>query len=526
MSSPFLPDWVAEHAARTPDAPALDSPQHRLTYGVLAERVRELAGHLADRGVRAGDRVLLAVATSPAGAIAALAIQSLGGCAVEIDRTMGAGGFASVLKQARPRHAVVASQDAAAWATAAGDAPFEWAWLVGPARAGAAVPARGTTALGLDGTLPADARGLTPPSRGELSADAPALVLFTSGSTGVPRGVIQTFKNLAANSRSIVKYLGLGPSDRAMLILPFHYCYGRSVLQTHLLAGGSVFIDPRFMYPRVVMEAIGTEGCTGFIGVPLTYEIIRRDVNLAGIPMPKLRYLTQAGGPMRPETIAWVRQAFAPAKLFVMYGQTEATARLAYLPPERGEEKHGSIGIPIPDVDLRVVDEAANELPTGEIGHLVARGDNVTPGYLEAPAETAAILHDGWLWTGDLARKDEDGFLYIAGRAKEILKISGHRVGPVEIETVLLEHPAVKEAAVVGAPDPVQGEVAVAFVVPRDGAAPAEAELRRFCRDRLPAIKVPSHVELIDAIPRNSSGKPLKTELAARARAAHTGGEG
>jgi acyl-coenzyme A synthetase/AMP-(fatty) acid ligase len=287
-----------------------------------------------------------------------------------------------------------------------------------------------------------------------------------------------------------------------------------------------VFIDPRFMYPRVVMEAIGTEGCTGFIGVPLTYEIIRRDVNLASVAMPKLRYLTQAGGPMRPETIAWVRQAFAPARLFVMYGQTEATARLAYLPPERGEEKHGSIGIPIPDVDLRVVDEAANELPTGEIGHLVARGDNVTPGYLEAPAETAAILHDGWLWTGDLARKDEDGFLYIAGRAKEILKISGHRVGPVEIETVLLDHPAVKEAAVVGAPDPVQGEVAVAFVVPRDGEAPAEAELRRFCRDRLPAIKVPSHVELIDAIPRNSSGKPLKTELAARARAAHTGGEG
>ncbi len=524
MTSVFLPDWVARHAELRPAASAIASPHHRLSYGDLAARVGDLAGHLADRGVTAADRVILAVPTSPAAVVAALAVQALGACAVEIDRGMGRAGFAAVLEQVRPRFAVVSVHDAAHWKAAG--AELAWAWSLGPARAGAAVPARGTTALGADGALAPDARGLARPPRLDVPEDAPALVLFTSGSTGKPRGVVQTFRNLAANSRSIVQYLGLGPDDRAMLILPSHYCYGRSVIQTHLYVGGSVFIDQRFMYPRVVMEAIGSEGCTGFAGVPLTFEILRREVDLGTIAMPRLRYVTQAGGPMRPETIRWARQAFAPASLFVMYGQTEATARLAYLPPERGDDKMGSIGIAIPGVDLRVVDEAARELPAGEVGHLVARGGNVTPGYLGSPEDTAAILHDGWLWTGDLARRDEDGFFFLVGRAKEILKISGHRVSPLEIEVVVAEHPAVAEVAVVGAPDDVQGEVAVAFVVLRAGSTVNEPDVRRFCRERLPASKVPSRVEFVESIPRNASGKPLKAELAARARAAQSrGGE-
>jgi acyl-CoA synthetase (AMP-forming)/AMP-acid ligase II len=424
-----------------------------------------------------------------------------------------------VLAQARPRHAIVAAQDAVEWQEAQGSEAFAWTWVVRGGSDSPAPNALGATPLSAEGVLPPEARGLAAPPLHGVSEDAPAVVLYTSGSTGTPRGVVQTYRNIAANSRSIVEYLGLGATDRVMAILPFYYCYGRSLLQTHLLAGGSVFYDPRFMYPRVVAEAIGAEGCTGFAGVPMTFEIIRREVDLATVKMPRLRYLTQAGGPMRPDTIAWARQAFAPAKLFVMYGQTEATARLAYLPPERAEEKHGSIGIAIPGVELEVVDEAGAKLPAGEVGHLVARGENVTPGYLGAPEDTAAILHDGWLWTGDLARRDEDGYLFIAGRAKEMVKVGGFRVSPLEIENLVLEHPAVKEAAVVGVPDPLQGEVVVAFVVPRP-AAPFDAQgLRRFCRERLPAYKVPARVEVVEAIPRNPSGKPLKAELAARALA-------
>jgi acyl-coenzyme A synthetase/AMP-(fatty) acid ligase len=303
-----------------------------------------------------------------------------------------------------------------------------------------------------------------------------------------------------------------------MAILPFHYCYGKSVLQTHLLVGGSVFVDQRFVFPRVVMEAIGTEGCTGFAGVPLTFELLRREVDVKSIPMPKLRYLTQAGGPMRPDTVRWVREAFAPARLFVMYGQTEATARLAYVPPERGEEKLGSIGVAIPGVELQVLDEDGREVPRGETGHLAARGDNVTPGYLDDPDETAAILRRGWLWTGDLARRDEDGFFFLVGRAREIIKVGGNRVSPMEIEHVVAGHPAVAEAVVVGAPDPLQGEVPVAFLVPRKDAVIVADDVRRYCRERLPPYKVPARVETLDALPKNAAGKPLRAELAARAK--------
>jgi acyl-CoA synthetase (AMP-forming)/AMP-acid ligase II len=526
MSSAFPPQWVRSRAERDPEAPAVDSPDHRLTYGALALRVRDLAGHLAERGVTAGDRVLVALPTSPAAVVAALAVQALGACAVEIDRGLGRSGFATVLRQIQPRFAVLAAQDAHPWASALRDGELDWIWTLGAVPAGAAVPARGITDIGMDGALAPAARGLAPPPAALAVEGSPALVLFTSGSTGQPRGVIQTFRNLAANTRSIVEYLGLGADDRAMLILPFHYCYGRSVLQTHLYAGGSCFLDPRFMYPRVVMEAIGSEGCTGFAGVPLTFEILRREVDLRKIRMPRLRYVTQAGGAMRTETIRWAREAFAPARFFVMYGQTEATSRLAYLPPERGEEKMGSIGIAIPGVELRVVDDAGRELPPGEVGHLVARGENVTPGYHDAPEETASILHGGWLWTGDLGRRDEDGFLYVVGRAREILKVGGQRVSPLEIEGVVAEHPAVADVAVVGTPDEVQGDAVVAFVVLRPGMSVAARDIRRFCRERVSASKVPSVVEVIDVIPRNASGKPLKPELAERARAAHRRGLG
>jgi acyl-CoA synthetase (AMP-forming)/AMP-acid ligase II len=199
-----------------------------------------------------------------------------------------------------------------------------------------------------------------------------------------------------------------------------------------------------------------------------------------------------------------------------MYGQTEATARLSYLPPDRAEDKAGSIGIAIPGVELRVVDAQGRELPPGAIGELVARGQNVTPGYLDEPEETAAILRDGWLWTGDLADRDVDGWFYLRGRAKEILKIGGHRVSPSEIEQVIARHPDVAEAAVIGLKDDLLGEVPAAVVVPRPGASPNVADLVRFCRERLPAYLIPVRFALVEALPRNESGKLLRAELASR----------
>jgi acyl-CoA synthetase (AMP-forming)/AMP-acid ligase II len=517
ISSPYVHEWLSARSERQPEAPAVDTPNHRLTYGDLAERVAALAGFLAAAGVRPGERVLVALPNTPATIVASLAVQASGAAVVEVNREWPAETLAAVVAQTGVRHAFVLGRDARAWGGIAAAGGIERFWVVH----GGALPERLLQDLGKPATLVLDdgrsdpALGPAPAQpRPSLHPEQPALILYTSGSTGRPRGVIQTYRNVDANTRAIVEYLQLGPGDRALLVLPLYYCYGRSVLQTHLFAGGSLFLDGRFAFPRVVLEALGTEGCTGFAGVPLTFEIIRRQVDVSALSFPRLRYLTQAGGAMAPETIDWVRQAFQPARLFVMYGQTEATARLSYLPPERAAEKRGSIGVPIPGVELRVVDDEARELPAGTTGHLVARGDNVTPGYLDDPEETAAILRGGWLWTGDLALRDQDGFFFHRGRSKEILKIGGQRVSPVEIEQVVAQHPDVAEAAVVGMPDQLKGEVPVAYVVPRSGCTLDHASLSVHCRARMPLYRVPARFTSVAALPRNEAGKLLRAKLA------------
>jgi len=196
-----------------------------------------------------------------------------------------------------------------------------------------------------------------------------------------------------------------------------------------------------------------------------------------------------------------------------MYGQTEATARLSYLPPAHAQAKHGSIGMPIPGVELRVVDDAGRELPVGQVGELVARGANITPGYFDDPTETAEILHDGWLWTGDLAERDADGFLYHRGRVRELLKIGGRRVSPAQIEEVIARHRDVDEVAVIAVPDDLMGEVPLALIVARPGTTVDPDEIIGLCRVNLPAPLVP-RVRSVDRLPRNEAGKLLRAELA------------
>jgi len=521
VSSPFITDWLFAHADRRPSAPALATPTLRLDYGRLAERVRALAGHLAAAGVHPGDRVLTALPNTPATVVASLAVQLLGATPVEASREGSAEVLARIAEQTRARHAFAWLRDARIWARVCERHALDRLWVVhaeaSPERLAAELGGTPATLVLEDGRVDPALGTAAPAHTPRLAADSAALVLYTSGSTGRPRGVVQTFRNLDANTRSIVEYLRLSQDDRALLVLPLHYCYGRSVLQTHLFAGGSVFLDGRFAFPRVVLETLGAEGCTGFAGVPLTFESIRRQVDMSSLSFPRLRYVTQAGGAMAPDTIDWARAAFAPAELFVMYGQTEATSRLSYLPPERAAEKRGSIGIPIPRVELAVVDEQGRELPAGETGHLVARGDNVTLGYLDEPEETAAILRGGRLWTGDLALHDEDGFFFLKGRSKEILKIGGHRVSPAQIEHVVAAHPDVAEAAVVGVAHPLLGEAPAAFVVPRAGRAPGEDELRAFCRARMPSYQVPVGFTVVASLPRNGAGKLLRAQLAEEA---------
>jgi long-chain acyl-CoA synthetase len=511
MSSPFAHAWLLEHAERTPAAPCIGTPGGWTSYADLASRMKALRAALAERGLREGDIVINAMIDGPASIAFTLAAQSLGASVAEIDRTLEANAIAAIRRETKARLAAGEGRDAPSLAKHG----FQCLFIhhrENPAariaeKLGGAAYAWLQEDGAVDGTAAADPGG-------SPSTDAlPALLVYTSGSTGSPRGVMQTHRNLAANTRAIVRYLSLSAADRACLVLPLCYCYGKSVLLTHLHVGGSVYIDHRFMYPRVVLEAIAAERCTGFAGVPLSFELLKRQVDVRSVELRDLRYVTQAGGAMHPDTIDWARDAFRPAELFVMYGQTEATARITYLPPDRAVDKRGSVGRPVDGVTLKVVDDAGAALPPRSVGHLWASGDSITPGYFEAADETSQILKNGWLVTGDLGYLDEDGFLFLTGRTKEILKLGGHRVSAKEIEETLARHPAVLEVAVAGTSDAVAGEAAVAFVVKHAGADLVDDDVRRWAREHLAAYKVPRDVVFLDALPRTRNGKIARAEL-------------
>lgn len=510
MTSPFAYEWLYARAKQRPDAPCIGGPSGWTSYGVLAERTQKLAGSLLAAGVEPGEVVLSSLPDGPANIAFTLAAQSVGACVAELNKELSPAALTAIATETRARFAAVAARDAAALAKLG----VERLWLQHSSepneRLKAAIGSASFVWLREDGSVADDA---APHAGGVDGSERTALLVYTSGSTGVPRAVMQTHKNLDANTRAIAQYLELSSADRACLVLPLFYCYGKSVLLSHLFVGGSVYFDNRFMYPRVVLEAIGTEGCTGFAGVPLTFELLKRQVDVRSISMPSLRYITQAGGAMHPDTIDWTRQAFDPAQLYVMYGQTEATARLSYLPPARAADKRGSVGGGIPGVTLKVVDDQGHDVAPGTIGNVIASGDSITPGYFQAPAESQEVLKNGWLWTGDLGYLDADGFLFLTGRAKEILKLSGHRVSAKEIEEVIASHPSVQEVAVAGAPDAVAGEAAVAFVVTKSEATLEGDDVRRHVRERLAAYKVPRDVVFVAALPRTANGKVARADL-------------
>jgi acyl-CoA synthetase (AMP-forming)/AMP-acid ligase II len=320
--------------------------------------------------------------------------------------------------------------------------------------------------------------------------------------------------NIIANTDSIIKYLRLTEDDRIMTILPFHYCFGASLLHTHLQVGGSLVIDSRFAYPEAVLQRMKNTGCTGFAGVPSHYQMLLRKSTLKTKSFPHLRYVQQAGGHLAPAFARELREALPATDIFVMYGQTEATARLAYLPPHLFGQKVGSIGKAIPGVKLMVLHESGRPVRIGEVGEIVAEGANVARGYWDDPAETAKSFRDGRLFTGDLATVDGEGYIFIVDRAKSFLKCGGRRVSTRQLEELMLEFQGLQEVAVIGMQDDILGEAVKAFVVARDSDFPdLENRLLRHCRERMPQEFVPKQIVLLEALPKNSTGKVLKAAL-------------
>ncbi len=491
-------------AGKDPARTALLTLQESFTYGQLQSAVAAIAEFLRANGGAKGDRVLLLADNSFFWIAAYLATLRAGLVAVPLPTTIEPENLGHIVQLAEPRFAFL-QEKSAAFAQQLSNV-----LIVSDAKK-SLTPGlfNFQTLLDRDAVHFADPGRLPETSTADLAA-----LMFTSGSTGKPRGVMISHGNIIANTESIIPCLNLTAKDRIMAVLPFYYCFGASLLHTHFRVGASVVTDSRFMYPDKVLQRMVETECTGIAGVPSHFQILLRKSSLPRMTFPHLRYVQQAGGHLAPVFVRELAKTLPDVEIFLMYGQTEATARLTCLSPDLVTERPNSIGKAIPGVKIRVVNEAGYDVPLGESGEIVAEGSNVALGYWHDREATATTFRNKVLHTGDIATIDKDGFLYLLDRTRDFVKCGGERVSCQALEEQLLEFDGLLEAAVIGIPDEVLGEAIQAFVVPRDfQSTDFEDQLRQFCKLNIPLKLNPKVFVKLQSLPKNSAGKVLKPAL-------------
>lgn len=509
MKGKLVHQWLEGQAAERPDSLLVKEDGRDTSYGEVDHYANATARLLRDQGIREGDRVGLLAVNSAEYVYSYYGILKAGAVVVPLNASANSDGYRHALRHCDAKGLIRGRRMGR---RAAGVEQVETLeFVLGWADDWADRNELGGYCRFVDQAV-LSAMDCQAPDVALMPQDR-AAILYTPGSTGKPKGVTLTHKNIVANVNSIVQYLQLTASDRVMVVLPFHYVYGKSLLNTHVAVGGSIVIENRFLYPGKALDTLEQTECTGFSGVPSTFAILLNKSNFGEREFPHLRYVTQAGGAMAPRMQARLIEALPGKDIFIMYGATEASARLSYLPPHELSRKIGSIGKAIPGVKLRVLRDDHSPADVDEIGELVAQGDNIMEGYWDAAEETAGVLDAHGYHTGDLAVRDEEGFLYVVGRKREMIKSGAHRIAPKEIEDVLQEHPAVHEAAVIGVPDEVLGETAAAFVSFCSEQITTTQEIMEWCRGRLPRYKLPGLMRFVDDFERNASGKIDKLAL-------------
>ncbi len=495
-------DLFYQAVKRYPENIALVDGEKETTYRQLARMSERVAGFWLDKGFSKGDRVALLIENSIPYVASYLGILMAGCVAVPINTDNSRENIVHILNDCTVKgvigdHKFIEKYDLLqGW-------NHQKIFLVIPKKT------LDRRCFDWDELMHKPPSGYLAGGRKASNRDL-ACIVYTSGTTGKPKGVMLTHDNIVSNTLSIIEYLGLTEKDSILVVIPLFYSYGSSLLHTHLAVGGTLYLEKQFVYPNMALKKLSEKKITGFAGVPSTYALLLNRSNFPNLEWPYLRYVTQAGGPMAPSLIEKLAGVLPTAKIYIMYGQTEATARLSYLEPDKLLEKKGSVGKAIPGVELKVVEANGNPVKPGETGEIIARGPNVMLGYWDKPEETKKVLRNGWLYTGDLATIDDEGFIYIVGRKSEMIKSGAHRIGPKEIEEVLLELPEVSEVAVLGIPDDILGEKIVAVVVPSNGVVPKTQKVLNHCCKKLASFKVPHEIKVVDSLPKTSSGKIKK----------------
>ncbi|HYI20203.1 MAG TPA: long-chain fatty acid--CoA ligase [Solirubrobacteraceae bacterium] len=481
---------MLESATRHPERPALRLGDLRVSYAELADASARVAGLLREGGIGPGDRVTIMLPNIPEFASVYFGALRLGAIVAPMNVLNKKREVAFLLREA--------------------GSPIIFAMEGMHEHAEAAAAETGATCVRVTvGAFP----GQDGPRVDELAATAPddtAMLLFTSGTTGSPKGAELTHSNLVRNAEISADMFGLGCEDVLLGALPLFHAFGQTCgLNTAMYLGASTTLLPRFD-PVQALEMLDTHGVTLCLGVPTMYAAMLDRAD--GFPAGRLRFCV-SGGSALPARVLHEAEALFGCPMLEGYGLTETSPVASFNKP--GEpRKIDSIGTPLEDTEMRVVDSEDRDVERGMPGEILIRGHGVMKGYWNQPEATAHTLRGGWMHTGDLATVDEDGYYFIVDRIKDMIIRGGLNVYPREVEDVLHEHPAVRQAAVVRVPHPVLGEEVGAAIVLRDGAEATEKELRGFVRDEIAAYKYPRHIWFVDALPMDAMGKVRKREIA------------
>jgi long-chain acyl-CoA synthetase len=474
--------------ARQPRKVCIYWGSHRFTNADLAGRIQRYGEQLqAGHGVGRGDRVGILLKNCPEFIFALYAVLKLGATVVPINNFLKAPEIQHIVDDCQIKRLITSA-----------DFDETIAKL------------QGITAVPLPGL---DRGAEAAPRWATLSPDDLAVIIYTSGTTGKSKGAMLTHGNIASNVHSCIEALEQTSDDRLTLLLPMFHSFMLTVcIFTPLSMGAGIVLIKSVQPFKAAMREIIRNRATILVGIPQLFQALAD----AKIPfwlhwVLKLRLAVSGAAPLPGETLAKFDRKFR-FPLLEGYGLSEASPVVSFN-PIRGVRKAGSVGLPLPDIEVKIFDDHEHELPTGEVGEIAVRGPNVMRGYYNHPEETAATLRDKWLHTGDMGRKDDDGYIFIVDRRKEMLLVRGMNVYPREIEEVLHQFPNVREVAVLAKPDEKRGEVPIAFVSAVNGAKLEPSEILRFCRDRLADYKVPREVRVVESLPRTATGKIAKLEL-------------
>ena len=501
--SAFVPDWLAKRAALTPDRVGLTdwTTGEDTTFSAWNARADQTARLLSRLGVGKGDLVSVYASNSPAYLDLFFASNKLGAVLHNLNWRLTAHELREIVSEARPRVLVYGPD----W-TDGTDALRRV--LPADAVVVAAGPAAraGDVALGERADEPP-----TPLPPLDLSPDDPWGIYYTGGTTGLPKGAVLTHGNMTWNSVNTVTSWGLTADDVAPLQLPFFHVGGPNIFFLPLVHVGGRTILCRGFDAGETFDLVERGGITHLVGVPTMYVMLQQHSRWRTSDFSRLKLVISGGAPCPLPVMErfWTRGV----DFKIGYGLTEATGNNFWLPPKDVHLKAGSVGHPLFHVDVRIAREDGSAAPADEVGELLLRGPHIMAGYFRRPEATAEVLRDGWLHTGDLARRDDEGCVWVAGRKKEMFISGGENVYPAEVESVLHAHPAVAEVALVAIPHATWGEVGRAFVVRESGASLSQSDLLDWLGERLAKYKRPHSVVFVDALPKTAIGKIDKKAL-------------